>query len=98
MNHLILIILMFTILIFIIMLFITFIIKYFYNDIINFRRIIPSNNRIDFLNRLIILNNMRSIIREEHYKKQVEINKQIKECIIIINPDQNINLGFKQKN
>ena len=98
MNYLILIILIFTLLILLIMLFINFLIKYFYNDIINFRRIIPSNNRIDFLNRLIILNNMRSIIREEHYKKQVEINKQIKECIIIINPDQNINLGFKQKN
>ena len=97
MKNLILITMMFTLSALMFVLFITIVVKYFYDDII-IRRIIPSNNRPDYIDRIIRLQTMRSIIRAEHYKKQIEINKQIKECIIIINPNENINLGYKIKN
>jgi len=33
---------------------------------------------------------------EEHYKQQEKINTQIKKTVIFINPDNTIQIGFKQ--
>ena len=59
------------------------------------------HNQIIPVNRLIRLHQLRrqmyEIQSEEHYKQQQKVNEEIKNTVIFINPDNTMQIGFKQR-
>ena len=64
------------------------------------RRIIPIGSA-NWARRVIRLRELRrqmyEVQLEEHYKQQEKVNSQIKNTVIFINPDNTIQIGFKEQ-
>ena len=64
------------------------------------RRIIPIGSA-NWARRVIRLRELRrqlyEVQLEEHYKQQEKVNTQIKNTVIFINPDNTIQIGFKEQ-
>ena len=58
------------------------------------------NNQIIPVSRLIRLQQLRrqiyEIQSEEHYKQQQKVNEEIKNSVIFINPDNTMQIGYKE--
>ena len=59
------------------------------------RRVIP--NSLIRIRRIRQLTERRRQYEMQHLENQQKVNEQIKDCIIIINPDQSVKLGYKSK-
>jgi hypothetical protein len=64
------------------------------------RRIIPIGSA-NWARRVIRLREIRrqmyEVQLEKHYKQQEKVNTQIKNTVIFINPDNTIQIGFKEQ-
>ena len=71
-----------------------------YSHVRRRRRVIPIGSA-NWARRVIRLRELRrqmyEVQLEEHYKQQEKVNTQIKNTVIFINPDNTIQIGFKEQ-